>query len=77
MAVEVAILDDRGRGVVVAYMLAQKPNELRFVLNSMIEDARKFRFIPEFGKVDFTIRHEDDDVQYGVISHRGIERFLP
>lgn len=77
MSVEVAILDDRGRGVVVAHMPAPRHADLPFVLNSMIEDARRFRFIPEFGKVDFTIRHEDDDVQYGIISSHGIERMVP
>ena len=77
MSVEIAILDTLGRGVVVAHMPAPKFKELPDVLNSMIEDARQFRYIPEFGAVKFTVVQEDGDYHEGVIDANGIKRYLP
>ena len=77
MQTELAILDARGRGVVVAHMPAPKYSELPIVLKSMIEDARRFRFIPEFGVVRFTVVHDDGDYHEGEIDANGIRRYLP
>jgi hypothetical protein len=77
MQTELAILDASGRGVVVAHMPAPKYSELPYLLNSMIEDARRFRFIPEFGAVKFTVVHEDGDYHEGEIDATGIRRYLP